>query len=203
MEGDADAAQNDQNAVQNLSDLQPSPSQGDQPPPPLSKNAQKKLLKQKKYEAKKAEKKALIKEQKKREAERKRKEWEEALAGVSEEERLKLIESRRELRKERMEKRSEERESKIQRLTGAKTHGQKIVIDLEFSHLMTSSEIHSLVQQVFPAIIYSIYNCYWQFQFKSMIISTRLSEIKRQRLHYHRLLFDRNNQRRMNLPCGV
>lgn len=150
MEGDADAdaAQNDQNAIQNLSDLQPSPSQGDQPPPPLSKNAQKKLLKQKKYEAKKAEKKALIKEQKKREAERKRKEWEEALAGVSEEERLKLIESRRELRKERMEKRSEERESKIQRLTGAKTHGQKIVIDLEFSHLMTSSEIHSLVQQI-------------------------------------------------------
>ncbi|KAJ9180801.1 hypothetical protein P3X46_009008 [Hevea brasiliensis] len=143
-----DATQIDQNPIVNPSEFQPSPPQDEQPPPPLSKNAQKKLLKLQKYEAKKAEKKASIKEQKKREAERKRKEWEETLTGVSEEERLTLIESRRKLRKERMEKRSEERESKIQRLTGAKTNGQKIVIDLEFSHLMTSSEIHSLVQQI-------------------------------------------------------
>ncbi|KAF2288818.1 hypothetical protein GH714_015123 [Hevea brasiliensis] len=142
-----DATQIDQNPIVNPSEFQPSSPQDEQPPPPLSKNAQKKLLKLQKYEAKKAEKKASIKEQKKREAERKRKEWEETLTGVSEEERLTLIESRRKLRKERMEKRSEERESKIQRLTGAKTNGQKIVIDLEFSHLMTSSEIHSLVQQ--------------------------------------------------------
>ncbi|XP_065854481.1 tRNA (guanine(9)-N1)-methyltransferase [Euphorbia lathyris] len=116
--------------------------------PLLSKNAQKKLLKQQKYEAKKAEKKASIKEHKKKEGERKRKEWEETLAGISEEERTKLIESRKELRKERMNKRSEERENKIHRLTEAKSHGQNIIIDLEFSHLMTSSEIHSLVQQI-------------------------------------------------------
>ncbi|WCJ28195.1 tRNA (guanine(9)-N1)-methyltransferase [Euphorbia peplus] len=116
--------------------------------PLLSKNAQKKLLKQQKYEAKKAEKKALIKEQKKKEGERKRKEWEETLAGLPEEERLKVIQARKEMRKERMDERSEQRENKIQRLTEAKSNGQNIIIDLEFSHLMTSSEIHSLVQQV-------------------------------------------------------
>ncbi|KAK6932867.1 tRNA methyltransferase TRMD/TRM10-type domain [Dillenia turbinata] len=116
---------------------------------PLSKNAQKKLLKQQRYEAKKAEKKAAIKEQKKQEAERKRREWEETLSRSTEEERSKLIESRRGLRKERMEKRSEEREKKIERLTRAREEGgQKIVVDLEFSHLMAPNEIHSLVQQI-------------------------------------------------------
>ncbi|XVF26199.1 hypothetical protein REPUB_Repub13aG0278700 [Reevesia pubescens] len=106
---------------------------------PLSKNAQRKLLKQRKFEAKKAEKKALMKQQKQREAERKRKEWEEKLAGLTEDERRKLIDSRKELRKERMDKRSEERGLKIQRLTQAKETGQNIVMDLEFSHLMTQS----------------------------------------------------------------
>ncbi|GAB4856710.1 hypothetical protein Ancab_014625 [Ancistrocladus abbreviatus] len=47
-----------------------------------------------------------------------------------------------------MEKRSEERERKIERLTKAKEHGLNIVIDLEFSHLMISTEINSLVQQI-------------------------------------------------------
>ncbi|KAL5576360.1 hypothetical protein UlMin_018059 [Ulmus minor] len=114
----------------------------------LSKNAQKKLLKQQKYEAKKAEKKAQAKEQKKKEVERKRREWNQTLESVPEEERSKLIESRKSLRKERMEKRSDEREKKIERLTKAKQCGQNIIIDLEFSHLMTSSEINSLAQQI-------------------------------------------------------
>ncbi|KAK4839898.1 hypothetical protein QYF36_025819 [Acer negundo] len=114
----------------------------------LSKSAQKKQLKQQRYEAKKVEKKARMKEEKKREAERKRKEWDDKLAGVTEEERSKLIESRRDLRKERMEKRSEERQNKIRRLTHAKETGHNIIVDLEFSHLMTASEIHSLVQQI-------------------------------------------------------
>ncbi|KAJ4850726.1 hypothetical protein Tsubulata_037805 [Turnera subulata] len=116
--------------------------------PPLSKNAQKKLLKQQRWEAKKAEKKAQMKEHKKKEAERKRREWEETLAALPEEEKAKLVESRRELRKERMEKRAEERGEKAQRLSMAKLNGQNIVIDLDFSHLMTDSEIHSLVQQI-------------------------------------------------------
>ncbi|CAN1336868.1 tRNA (guanine(9)-N1)-methyltransferase [Linum perenne] len=122
-----------------------------QPIPPtttLSKNAQKKLLKQQKFEAKKAEKKALAKEQKKKEGERKRKEWEEKLASIPEEERLKLIESRKALRKERMDTRSEERNQKLERLSKAREQGQNIVIDLEFAHLMAVSEIHSLVQQI-------------------------------------------------------
>ncbi|KAJ4704109.1 tRNA (Guanine(9)-N1)-methyltransferase [Melia azedarach] len=117
-------------------------------PSGLSKNAQKKQLKQQRYEARKAEKKARMKEEKKREAERKRKEWEEKLTNVSQEEQLKLIESRKSLRRERMAKRSQERENKIRRLNKAKEEGQNIVIDLEFSHLMTATEIHSLVQQI-------------------------------------------------------
>ncbi|KAH1065908.1 hypothetical protein J1N35_030895 [Gossypium stocksii] len=140
-----EATQNEQNGQVNPPD--PNPSHVPQPQS-LSKNAQKKLLKQQKYEAKKAEKKAQMKEQKQRDAERKRKEWEEKLAALPEDERLKLIDSRKELRRERMEKRSEERGQKIQRLTQAKETGQNIVVDLEFSHLMTHSEIHSLVQQI-------------------------------------------------------
>ncbi|XP_054804024.1 uncharacterized protein LOC129307167 [Prosopis cineraria] len=136
------AAENDQYDAENPTN----PEGGSQQP--LSKNAQKKLLKQQRYEAKKAEKKALTKELKKREAERKRKEWEENLENVTEEERLKLIESRKSLRKERMEKRSEEKEMKKERLTKAKECGQNVVIDLEFSHLMTPTEINSLVQQI-------------------------------------------------------
>ncbi|XP_028205119.1 tRNA methyltransferase 10 homolog A-like isoform X2 [Glycine soja] len=117
-------------------------------PPVLSKNARKKLAKQQRFEAKKAEKKAAAKEQKRKEVERKRKEWEESLAGVSKEEKAKLIESRRNLRKERMEKRSLEKESKRERLTVARERGQNVVVDLQFSHLMNPNEIHSLVQQI-------------------------------------------------------
>ena len=127
------------------------PAYGEPGEKPISKNARKKLLKQQRYEAKKAEKKALEKEQKKREKERKQREWEEKLGNAaSEEERQKLIESRKELRKERMEQRSEEKESKLERLKNAKLNGQKIVIDLEFAHLMNSTQLHSLVQQVCP-----------------------------------------------------
>ncbi|BAT87580.1 uncharacterized protein HKW66_Vig0070310 [Vigna angularis] len=120
----------------------------DADPPVLSKNAQKKLAKQQRFEAKKAEKKAAAKEQKRRDVERKRKEWEDSLAGVSQEERAKLLESRRTLRKERMEKRSLEKENKRERLTVAREQGQNVVVDLQFSHLMNPNEIHSLVQQV-------------------------------------------------------
>ncbi|RID45261.1 hypothetical protein BRARA_I02004 [Brassica rapa] len=133
-------------------DSEPAPVNLSPPPPaeekPLSKNAQKKQLKQQRYEAKKAEKKAQEKEHKRKEGERKHKEWEETLANATEEERLKLIESRRSLRKERMEKRSEEKEKKMERLTKAKEIGQNIVIDVDFAHLMSESEISSLVQQI-------------------------------------------------------
>jgi tRNA (guanine9-N1)-methyltransferase len=140
MEEEKETKQNDQNTLENQPNSQHTT---------LSKNAKKKLLKQQKWEAKKAEKKAQMKEQKKKEGERKRREWEEKLSScASEEERLKLIESRRELRKERMGKRAEEKEEKTQRLRKAKEFGQNIVIDLEFADLMTNIEIHSLVQQV-------------------------------------------------------
>nr|XP_043616602.1 tRNA (guanine(9)-N1)-methyltransferase [Erigeron canadensis] len=121
------------------------------PPPPhesLSKNAQKKLLKQQRFEAKKAEKKAAMKEEKKRKGERKRKEWEEKLSVLSEEEKHKMIENRKHMRKERMDQRNEERLTKSNRLSQAKLSGQNIVVDLEFSHLMAPNEIHSLVKQI-------------------------------------------------------
>ncbi|TKY72276.1 tRNA (guanine(9)-N1)-methyltransferase [Spatholobus suberectus] len=120
----------------------------DADPPVLSKNAQKKLAKQQRYEAKKAEKKAAAKEQRRREVERKRKEWEESLASVPEGEREKLLEARRNLRKERMEKRTQKKESKRERLSLAREQGQNVVVDLQFSHLMNPNEIHSLVQQI-------------------------------------------------------
>lgn len=116
--------------------------------PPLSKSARKKQLKQQMWEKRKAERKAAEKERKKKELERKRREWEEKLAGASEEERARLVESRQEARKERMERRSEERGMKVARLRRAAEVGQKLVIDLEFAHLMSPNEIHSLVQQV-------------------------------------------------------
>lgn len=47
-----------------------------------------------------------------------------------------------------MEKRSEEKEKKIERLNQAKEIGQKIVVDVDFAHLMSESEISSLVQQI-------------------------------------------------------
>ncbi|CAN0890857.1 tRNA methyltransferase 10 homolog A [Linum grandiflorum] len=146
---DVDGAENATEILQSSTDG----TENDQAPPippatTLSKNAQKKLLKQQKFEAKKAEKKAFAKEQKKKEGERKRKEWEEKLASIPEEERLKLIESRKVLRKERMESRSEEKNKKLERLSKAREQGQNIVIDLEFAHLMTVPEIHSLVQQI-------------------------------------------------------
>ncbi|CAI9102429.1 OLC1v1000695C1 [Oldenlandia corymbosa var. corymbosa] len=126
------------------------PTFTDEEEKPMSKNAKKKLLKQQRYEAKKAEKKAMEKEAKKREKERKQREWEEKLGmAATEEERQKLIESRKELRKERMEQRCQEKESKLERLKKARLDGgQKIVIDLEFAHLMNTSQLNSLVQQI-------------------------------------------------------
>ncbi|EPS62556.1 hypothetical protein M569_12234 [Genlisea aurea] len=125
----------------------------------MSKNAQKRLLKQQRYEAKKAEKKAQMKEQKKKDLERRRREWQEKLSSVGEQEREKLIKDRKDLRKQRMEKRSEERGQKLARLREATANGQNVVIDLEFAHLMNPTELHSLVQQVSSSFLFSI--DYW------------------------------------------
>lgn len=121
---------------------------GNSSEPAVSKSALKKQARQQRWEAKKAEKKAAAKEQKKKETERKRKEWEESLASIPEDERTKFIESRISLRKERMEQKTLEKNSKKERLNKAKEQGQNVVVDLQFSHLMTPSEIRSLVQQV-------------------------------------------------------
>ena len=116
---------------------------------PLSKSARKKLQKLEFREKRKAERKAAEKEKRKQEMERKRREWDEKLTGATEEERNRLVESRRDARRERMEQRSEERDMKVARLRKAAESGQKLVLDLEFAHLMSPNEIHSLVHQVF------------------------------------------------------
>ncbi|KAF6145080.1 hypothetical protein GIB67_013431 [Kingdonia uniflora] len=129
-------------------DPTPTPTPTPTPNPILSKNAQKKLLKQQKYEAKKAQKKASIKEQKQRDLARRRKEWDEKLSSATEEEKSKLIEDRIVVRKERMGQRTEERGKKLERLKRAQVDGQKVVVDLEFADLMTPNEINSLVHQI-------------------------------------------------------
>ncbi|GJT95416.1 tRNA (guanine(9)-N1)-methyltransferase [Tanacetum coccineum] len=59
-----------------------------------------------------------------------------------------MIESRKEMRIERMSQRNEERETKLLRLNEAKKNGCNLVLDLQFSHLMAPNEIHSLVKQL-------------------------------------------------------
>ncbi|KAK9084604.1 hypothetical protein Sjap_025015 [Stephania japonica] len=134
------APANDQTTLQN--------PPKDPPIPPLSKSAQKKLLKQQRLETKKAERKAAIKEHKQRELQRRRREWAEKMSSLPEEEQSKLLEGRRLAREERMAQRAKERGLKIERLARARELGQKIVVDLEFSDHMTGSEIHSLAQQI-------------------------------------------------------
>ncbi|KAI4367442.1 hypothetical protein MLD38_023181 [Melastoma candidum] len=116
--------------------------------PVLSKTAQKKLMKQQKYLAKKAEKKVQEKERKKLEAARKKKEWEEKLEGIPEKERVEMIEKRKETRKERMVKRLEKKGMKMERLKRGRESGVNLVVDLEFSYLMSGNEINSLCQQI-------------------------------------------------------
>ncbi|CAM8881391.1 unnamed protein product [Rhodiola kirilowii] len=114
----------------------------------LTRGEQKKLLKQRQYEVRKAEIIAADKERRRIEGERKMKAWDEKLASVGEEERMKLIEERRGLRMDTLSKKNEEKVEKIERLKKGREHGQNIVIDLEFLHLMSHRDIKSLRQQI-------------------------------------------------------
>ncbi|KAJ3694722.1 hypothetical protein LUZ60_000099 [Juncus effusus] len=115
----------------------------------LSKRAQKKLRKKQWMEDKKSQKRAAEKERKAAERDRRRLEWEEQLAAAgSEEERNKLIDVKREGKRERVGRQAEERRIKIERLKKAVESGQKVVLDLEFEGLMSASEISSLSQQI-------------------------------------------------------
>ncbi|PKU80971.1 tRNA (guanine(9)-N1)-methyltransferase [Dendrobium catenatum] len=114
----------------------------------ISKSARKRLLKQQRLQARKIERKAAEKERRREDLERRRREWEEKLADKTEEERTRLVESRKETRRERMEKRTEERSKRAERLRTAAVVGQKVVLDLEFSDLMSPSEIQSLAHQI-------------------------------------------------------
>ncbi|KAH0461284.1 hypothetical protein IEQ34_008859 [Dendrobium chrysotoxum] len=114
----------------------------------ISKSARKRLLKQQRLQARKIERKAAEKERRREDLDRRRREWEEKLADKTEEERTRLVESRKETRRERMEKRTEERSKRAERLRTAAVIGQKVVLDLEFSDLMSPSEIQSLAHQI-------------------------------------------------------
>ncbi|KQK01521.1 tRNA (guanine(9)-N1)-methyltransferase [Brachypodium distachyon] len=119
-------------------------------PPPLSKSARKKLLKQERQAARKAERKVADKERRRADLDRRRREWEEALAAApSDEAREEMLAARRETRRERVGKRVDERGARAERLRrAAEGAGQKVVLDLEFADLMRPNELHSLTQQI-------------------------------------------------------
>ncbi|CAN6253458.1 unnamed protein product [Urochloa humidicola] len=119
-------------------------------PPALSKSARKKLQKQERQAERKAARKAAEKERRRADVERRRREWEEALAAApSDEARAEMVAARRETRRERVGRRAEERGARAERLRrAAEGAGQKVVLDLEFADLMRPNEIHSLTQQV-------------------------------------------------------
>ncbi|KAL5207708.1 hypothetical protein ABZP36_032143 [Zizania latifolia] len=123
---------------------------GEVQPPSMSKSARKKLLKQERQAARKAARKVTEKERRHADVERRRREWEEALAAApSEEARAEMIEARRQTRRERVGRRAEERGARAERLRrAAEGAGQKVVLDLEFGDLMRPNEIHSLTQQI-------------------------------------------------------
>lgn len=116
--------------------------------PSISKSARKRLLKQQRLQARKTERKAAEKERRRQDLERRRREWEENLADKTEEEKTRIVESRKETRRDRMEKRTEERSKRAERLRMAAAVGQKVVLDLEYSDLMSPSEIQSLAHQI-------------------------------------------------------
>lgn len=111
---------------------------------PLSKNAQKKLLKQERYKAQKQQRKAFEKTKRHEESERKRKEWEAKLSSLSAEEQDIVLKENKEKRLERKDK-AKERKA---RLRGAMQNGQNLVLDLDFCDRMKQNEMASLVQQV-------------------------------------------------------
>jgi tRNA (guanine9-N1)-methyltransferase len=119
-------------------------------PPELSKSARKKLQKQERQAERKAARKAAEKERRRADVERRRREWEDALAAApSDEARAEMVAARRETRRERVGRRAEERGARADRLRrAAEGAGQKVVLDLEFADLMRPNEIHSLTQQV-------------------------------------------------------
>lgn len=122
---------------------------GQKPPLPeeakvLSKNARKVLAKQEKHKQAKEQKKAQMKEARHQETARKRREWQEKLANLSEEEAKKAQEEKIELRAQR----KEEHKGRKDKLIQAMANGQNVVIDLEFVDKMKPNEINSLVQQV-------------------------------------------------------
>jgi tRNA (guanine9-N1)-methyltransferase len=110
----------------------------------LSKNAQKALAKQERYKQAKQQRRAQEKEARHQETARKRREWQEKLVSLTEEEVKKAYEEKmglRALRKEELKGRKE-------KLQQAMQQGQNIVIDLEFGEKMKPNEVSSLVQQV-------------------------------------------------------
>lgn len=111
---------------------------------PLSKNAQKKLIKMERYKAQKLERKSLEKCRRHQETARKRKEWEVKLASLSAAEQEKALTEKMEKRLSRKEKWCNRKD----RLRQAMESGQNLVLDLEFCDRMKPNELVSLVQQV-------------------------------------------------------
>ncbi|XP_002963803.2 tRNA (guanine(9)-N1)-methyltransferase [Selaginella moellendorffii] len=107
---------------------------------PLSKNAQKRLLKLEKMAQKKKDMKAREKERKKERKEKKSQEW----ANLSTEEKEAAIQRS----KEASRVRAEENNRRKEKLNKALEAGQNLVIDFQFSDQMTDQEIANMSQQI-------------------------------------------------------
>lgn len=110
----------------------------------LSKSDQKVLGRQERYKQTKLQKRAQDKAMRHQETEKKRREWQEKLANLSEDEVQKAKEERMGLRASRKDERKVRKDKLIQVMAD----GQNIVIDLEFVENMKPNEISSLCQQV-------------------------------------------------------
>ena len=112
--------------------------------PALSKNAQKRLQRHQMFQERKERQRAENKRKREEDEERRRKDEEASLAAMTEEERRELEE--RKAQKAAARKAADE--AKWLAWEAAAKEGPGVVIDLEFTDLMTERELSSLQQQV-------------------------------------------------------
>ena len=112
--------------------------------PLLSRNAQKRLQRQQMFQERKERQRAENKRKREEDEERRRKDEEAALAAMTEEERRELEESKA----QKAAARKAADEAKWLAWEATAKEGPGLVIDLEFTELMTERELSSLQQQV-------------------------------------------------------
>ncbi|KAK9844836.1 hypothetical protein WJX74_007450 [Apatococcus lobatus] len=162
-------------------------------PAPLSKNAQKKLLKRQRYEDKKAARKASAKQEKHQATEQKKQDVQSLLEGMTEEEKAAWKEERKHVRSARKAQTQEKRS----RLQQAMETGQTIVLDLSSAHLMSDLELKSMCQQIAHSYSYnvrattpcSLHLCSFQGRMKD-VLEKQIGGFENWLIHQHALAYD-------------